>query len=320
MTALLGMAAYGLMPFAGYDEVPSYFGRFINLMSFACVGAIAALIIHVWRLRQAGIEQPLGHMRSTMVANRARLLAAMAGMMLASVDMLFFMWIKPEVTAVAPFWADELFADMDHAIFGMDPWRLFQGIDLTFHAWAYSFFWIVALVGTLIWLFAQKPGIERSASLISYFALWSVFGPLGQYFFSAAGPIFYERIGLGDRFADLMTNIPEVTRLVSGYLWNFHSAGELGMGAGISAMPSLHIATVAWIYLAFRSQQSRLAPAAAIFGLYIFALSVALGWHYAVDGIAGAAGALLCFKFSRSYSRYLTGHRPHARTPALSLP
>jgi hypothetical protein len=110
---------------------------------------------------------------------------------------------------------------------------------------------------------------------------------------SAAGPIFYRRIGLGDRFAELEANIPEVTQQISGYLWHFHSAGEPAVGAGISAMPSLHIATVAWIYLVFRAQGSRLAPVAAVFGLYIFALSVALGWHYAVDGFAGVGGALV---------------------------
>ena len=80
--------------------------------------------------------------------------------------------------------------------------------------------------------------------------------------------------------------------MVSGYLWNFHANGELGVGAGISAMPSLHIATVTWIYLAFRGHQSRLTPLTALFTLYIWALSVALGWHYAVDGIVGAAGAI----------------------------
>ena len=208
--------------------------------------------------------------------------------MLAGIDMLFFMWIKPEVTAVAPFWADELFANIDHAIFRTDPWRLFQGIDLTFHAWAYSFFWAVAIMGTIVWLLAQKPSFERSTSLLSYFALWSIFGPIGQLLFSSAGPIFYQRVGLGDRFAELSGNIPEVTQKVSGYLWNFHTSGELGVGAGISAMPSLHIATVAWIYIVFRGQRSKLAPLTALFALYIFALSVALGWHYAVDGIVGA--------------------------------
>ena len=161
------------------------------------------------------------------------------------------------MTAVSPFWADELFADIDHAIFRTDPWRLFSGIDLTFHAWAYSFFWAVAIMATMVWLLARKPSVERSTSLLSYFALWSIFGPIGQYFLSSAGPIFYRRLGFGDRFAELSSNIPEATQIVSGYLWNFHTTGTLGVGAGISAMPSLHIATVAWIYLAFRGQRSK---------------------------------------------------------------
>jgi hypothetical protein len=190
---------------------------------------------------------------------------------------------------------------MDHAIFGMDPWRLFQGMDLTFHAWAYSFFWAIAIMCALVWLLAQPRSTERSTSLLSYFALWSVFGPLGQFFLSAAGPIFYARIGLGDRFAELERNIPEVTHKVSGYLWDMHVNGVLGAGAGVSAMPSLHIATVTWIYLAFRNQRSRFAPFAALFAVYIFAMSVALGWHYAVDGIAGAAGAIACHAACRAY-------------------
>lgn len=224
--------------------------------------------------------------------------------MLAGIDLLFFMWIKPEITALSPFWADELWADIDKAIFlGTDPWRLFRGMDLTFHAWAYSFFWMVVIIGTLIWLLAQQSSKERSASLISYFALWSIFGPIGQMLGSAAGPIFYRRIGLGDRFLELEANVPIVTQRVSNYLWHFYSAGEPAVGAGISAMPSLHIATVVWIYFAFQGQRSRLAPAAALFAIYMFAMSVALGWHYAVDGVVGALAAWAILWASREYLR-----------------
>ena len=301
LTAGLGLAAALLMPLAGYDGIPPYFGKFILWMKYALVGAVVLLGARVWKLRAAGVASPLAHMRAQFLEKKAILIFAVAGMMLAGLDMLFFMWIKPEVTAVAPFWADGLFADLDHAIFGRDPWRFFEGFNLEFHAFAYSFFWAIAVMAALVWLLAQPQSRERSTSLLSYFSIWSVFGPLGQYFLSAAGPIFYARIGLGDRFADLERSVPEVTRQVSGYLWDMHSNGILGPGAGVSAMPSLHIATVTWIYLVFRNQGSRFAPIAALFAVYIFALSVALGWHYAVDGIFGAVGALACHAACRLY-------------------
>jgi hypothetical protein len=152
----------------------------------------------------------------------------------------------------------------------------------------------MAVMATIVWLAFQAPSRERSASFLSYFALWSVFGPIGQFFGSAAGPIFYRRIGLGDRFAELEASLPDVTQKVSGYLWHLHVNSEPAVGAGIAAMPSLHIATVAWIYLTFRGLNSRFAPVTALFALYIFALSVALGWHYAIDGVVAAIGALLC--------------------------
>ena len=323
LTAGLGIAAALLMPLAGYHGVPPYFGKFVLWLKYAAACGIVLFAVQVWKLRAAGVASPIDHLRAQFMDRKTALVAAVAGMMLAGVDMLFFMWIKPEVTAVAPFWADEMFADLDHAIFGMDPWRLFQGMDLTIHAWAYSFFWAIAIMGTLVWLLARPPSRERSTSLLSYFALWSVFGPLGQFFFSAAGPIFYARIGLGGRFADLERNVPDVTHQVSGYLWDMHSNGVLGAGAGISAMPSLHIATVTWIYFVFRNQGSRIAPIAALFAIYIFALSVALGWHYAVDGIAGAAGALASHAACRAYlgrgaaaEAHLEPLAPRAEEPA----
>ena len=301
MTAGLGLAALLLMRQAGYHHIPDYFSRFLNWVYFMGWGAILLLIVQVIRAWRAGIEHPIAHLKANFAAKSSLLATATAGAMLAGIDMLFFMWIKPELTAVSPFWADGMLAYIDHAIFRTDPWRLFRGLDLSVHAGAYSFLWAFAVMGTVVWLLAQKPSAERSASLIAYFALWSIFGTLGQLLLSSAGPLFYQRAGFGDRFAELSSSVPQVTQMLSGYLWNFHTTHTLGVGAGISAMPSLHIGTVAWIYLAFRGQSSKLAPLAAQFVLYMWAMSVALGWHYAIDGIVGAAGAVLCQAASRAW-------------------
>lgn len=316
MTAGLGLAALLLMPLAGYSHIPDYFSRFLNWVYFMSWGAILLLILQVIRAWRAGIEHPIAHLKANFLAKSSLLATAIAGAMLAGIDMLFFMWIKPELTAVSPFWADGMLANIDHDIFRTDPWRLFRGFDLSLHAGAYSFLWAVAVMGTVVWLLAQKPSAERSASLVAYFALWSIFGTIGQLLLSSAGPLFYQRAGFGDRFAELSASVPPVTQGVSAYLWNFHATHTLGVGAGISAMPSLHIGTVAWIYLAFRGQGSKLAPLAALLVLYMWALSVALGWHYAIDGIVGAAGALACQALARAW---LKRRRAERRTSSVAV-
>ncbi len=304
LTLLLGLAALSLMPVAGYSGIPPYFNSFIGWLSYSLIGAWLFVVVKFIQLAIAREPQPIRALRRQAVAAAGSMAFVAAGMTLAGIDMLFFMWIKPEVTAVAPFWADAVLADADRLVFGTDPWRLFDGIDLTFHAWAYSAFWAVAIMVTLMWLFAQPRSRARSTSILNYFLLWSVFGPLGQMLMSAAGPVFYARIGGGDRFEAQRLALPDVTARLSDYLWGMHVRGELGFGAGISAMPSLHIATTTWIALVFAGQRSRLTPLAILFVLYIWWASVALGWHYAVDGLAGGLGALMCHRLASAYFTY----------------
>jgi hypothetical protein len=208
MTAGLGLAALLLMPVAGYDHIPGLFQPLPQLAELHGSRPDFWTVVQVHKLRKAGVERPIAEIKLKFRAHRATTFAALAGGMLAGIDMLFFMWIKPEVTAVSPFWADGVLANIDHAIFRTDPWRLFRGIDLTVHAGAYSFLWAVGVMATVGWLLAQKPSLERSTALISYFAIWSVFGTIGQYLLSSAGPIFYQRAGLGDRFAELRQQHP----------------------------------------------------------------------------------------------------------------
>jgi membrane-associated phospholipid phosphatase len=154
---------------------------------------------------------------------------------------------------------------------------------------------------TLLVVSKAPPSAEKSAMMLSYFTLWSVVGPLIHALLPAAGPVFFAQMGYGDRFAGLHGS-PE-TQHLTDYLWAVYSGTGFGPGSGISAMPSMHIATTAWMIIGFYVLARRWIAPMAIAGLLIFLLSISLGWHYAMDGIVGATSAVLCCLLFRSFYR-----------------
>lgn len=294
MTLGLMTVAAALMRFAAYDgsNLLSVFGLWV----MACLAAgMVLVLVETVKLMRVGEPRPLSTIARKFGARYW--IIALGGPMLAGLNMTTFMWIKPEINAIAPFRYDALFASMDHVLFGADPWTLFSWINLDLMARTYNQLWLAALAAAVFVIFNRPASIGRDRLIITYFLMWSVFGPVGQALFPAAGPIFYERIGLGDRFAPLTADLPTLTRSLSGYLWRHYEARDLAAGAGISAMPSLHIATATWMSMV--CWKTRLFWPSVLFALYMVVGSVVLGWHYVVDGIAGALGALLCFAVAR---------------------
>jgi membrane-associated phospholipid phosphatase len=80
-------------------------------------------------------------------------------------------------------------------------------------------------------------------------------------------------------------------------LWNGYSGATSG-SIGISAFPSLHVAT-AVLFALYASRRSRIAGALLwAFAAVIMIGSVVLAWHYAVDGYAGAFISLATWKLT----------------------
>ena len=80
--------------------------------------------------------------------------------------------------------------------------------------------------------------------------------------------------------------------------WASFADARPGLVAGISAVPSLHVAISLWIFLVARSLDRRAAALAFAYFLVMWIASVQLGWHYAVDGLAGALGMLLVWRIA----------------------
>lgn len=278
-------------------QMPRYAGVLPALMLLplwmlaAAVFAGLAALGSIVRMMRNGIEHPGLHCIAYLRGNWRRILFVSLCMVLAGFNMITFMWVKPLLNYLVPFWADPYLASFDRQLFGTDPWRLLTWLNVTPLAIFYHRGWFALMIVVLMKVLASRPSPQKSAILLTYFLLWSVFGPVGHMLLPAGGPVFFAHLGHGGAF-DALVMEPE-TRKVAQYLWRFYDEQSFGPGAGISAMPSLHIATTAWIVIAVRRFAPRWTLPMTGAGVLIFLLSISLGWHYAVDGVVGALGAFV---------------------------
>ena len=140
--------------------------------------------------------------------------------------------------------------------------------------------------------------------LISFMVTWLIGGFFIALIFSSAGPCYFERAGFGTEYLPLMRALTEASNSVPVWalptqdlLWNGYIGKQPG-SAGIAAFPSLHVANAVLIALYAGNINRFLTIAGWIFAGAILLGSIVLAWHYAIDSYAGAALALLVWKFT----------------------
>lgn len=209
-----------------------------------------------------------------------------------------FSIFKNAMPFVAPYFADPFMAMVDWGLhFGVDPWVIahklgdFLPTDIMLHT--YFAAWILPAFSLPIIIAATDDNYERMGRTVILFAVaWIFVGNILAFAGLSVGPVYYDRLLGGVRFADLAVALQE-TGVASSrigetqqVLWDIYIGKIPKVGSGISAFPSVHvsIATVTAIYLCERSKW--LIPVAAAFLFMTLFLSVYTGYHYAVDGYA----------------------------------
>ena len=210
-----------------------------------------------------------------------------------------FTSLKFMIPGINPFSWDTYFADLDSMIHGgTDPWQLLQ--PLLGHPYVtllINFVYNMWLLGLYLVLYSQlfslKNPLLRLKFFYTFMLTWILNGTILAIFFSSAGPCYYDLITGSDRFMPLMEYLLGVspwekpiwsldTQLL---LWNDYISNSMGIGAGISAMPSVHVATAfLFMLLGFSTKKLFWKVVSVIYLLLIMIGSIHLGWHYAVDG------------------------------------
>jgi hypothetical protein len=209
-----------------------------------------------------------------------------------------FTFVKAAIPVMHPFAWDVEFAAWDRLLHGgHEPWELLQ--PLFGHPYAttvLNFFyhlWFFVAYGVLLWqmLALARPKL-RMRYLLTMLLLWALLGNVAAVLLSSAGPVYFGRVtGLADPFAPLMAYLhqanavaPVMALEVQDMLWQSYVERGAGIGDGISAMPSLHVATTFSFALLGFAINRRLGLVFALFSAIILIGSVHLGWHYAIDG------------------------------------
>ena len=214
------------------------------------------------------------------------------------VMMPLFSAMKSMIPLFNPYSWDATFIAWDQAIFfGHDAWQVLQPalgfpvvtatLAFLYHTWI-----LLPYVGTIYILFFAAGARVMRQYMLAFFMTWSLIGGLLATFLSSVGPVFLQPLLGNDHFAAQMAylhaaneQVPIMTLRVQELLVEWHNAKENGLGAGITAMPSMHVAMAFLFWLAMRRISRLLGAFFLGFFVITWISSVHLAYHYAVDGL-----------------------------------
>ena len=189
---------------------------------------------------------------------------------------------------------------------GWHPWELLQpfiGVPLITYLLnvSYNIWFFVMLAFNLIQVFSLQDRLLRMQYFYTFVLIWAIGGNVLASVFASAGPCYYDTFATGQ---NPYTGLMDYLQVVNGKyeIWALNaqqllldkqSAQGMGMGVGISAMPSMHVATVTLFALQAMRTHRLFGFVMVLYAILIYLGSIHLAWHYAVDGIAGALITIL---------------------------
>ena len=215
-------------------------------------------------------ERPLKRIANDWVYRfqvQQQLTAALPVLLCLPAFMSAFTSFKILIPLLHPFSWDPALAILDRAIHGgIDPWRLLHPIlgyptvtaivNVLYHKW------FLVVNGVLLWqAVAIHDRCLRQQFFLTFILSSILIGSVTAMLVPAAGPCYFGKVtGLQDPFEPLISYLATVhdeglnpAFAVQEWLWRHYSSGDLVIGGGISAMPSMHVAfATLFVLLGFR--------------------------------------------------------------------
>lgn len=291
-----------------------YAARALRAVILICC---AFLVIALVRYPACGSESSLaGYLHGFFLAPRSVRFAAryVFACLALALFMGIFMYNKTKIPLIEPYSWDPVLARWDAALFGgRQAWAVLHPV-LGFPVVTYLLDFFYALWVPLVFvvwagLLASErvPCAIRQQFWLATLMSWIVIGLIMATAFSSVGPCyaahFFPRIApefarLNAYLSDLNAHVPLASSTSKAYLLDIYK-GTLAEPGGISAMPSMHNAqAVLFALTAFRLDR-RLGCVFSLYAVLIFVGSIALAWHYAVDGIVGGLAAAVLWYLAR---------------------
>jgi len=284
--------------------IPTYMAMMPLMIVTLVVGRGAVIMVHDRPERP--LTQLMLEMRTTLATPQrvAHALPMLAGTLVFGAT---FTVIKTAIPFFAPFSWDPTFEQWDRWLHGgIAPWQIIQPILgsplLTFAVGSAYNVWFYFL--SLIWVwqaFSQRDYRLRLQFFLTLMIGWILLGNVAATLFSSAGPCFFGKItGLSDPFLPLMIYLTDANQAhniwalaAQKFLWHGYTMRELTIGAGISAMPSMHVGIATLFALVCWRTRRWLGIVMTIYAIVVMIGSVHLAWHYAIDGYLGAIGIMV---------------------------